>query len=141
MATQSSLSTRNTPCQAILSASPCNPQGTWKSVTDAWNGHHSVPIHEVDCHLTTFITLWGRFHYRVVPHRFKASGDGYTRHFDEIIQDILRITKCVDDSALCDESLEGHWWRMIDFIELLGHHGIVLNTNKVSVCPNRSTIC
>lgn len=105
------------------------------------NGYHSVPIHEDDRHLTTSIILWGCFHYRVVPHRFKASGDGYTRRFDEIIQDIFRITKCVDYFALCDESLEGHWWRIIDFIELLGRHGIVLNTNKVSVCPNRSTIC
>ena len=28
------------------------PSNTWKSVTDAWNGYHSVPIHPDDRHLT-----------------------------------------------------------------------------------------
>ena len=36
------------------------PPDTWKSVTDAWNGYHSVPLYEEDRHLTTFITPWGR---------------------------------------------------------------------------------
>ena len=36
------------------------PRGAWKSVTDAWNGYHSVPLRESDRHLTTFITEWGR---------------------------------------------------------------------------------
>ena len=31
------------------------PQGTIKSVFDAWNGYHSVPLRE-ERHLTTFIT-------------------------------------------------------------------------------------
>ena len=32
------------------------PPNTWKTVTDAWNGYHSVPLHEDDRHLTTFAT-------------------------------------------------------------------------------------
>ena len=32
------------------------PSGKKKSVFDAWNGYHSVPIRECDRHLTTFIT-------------------------------------------------------------------------------------
>ena len=39
------------------------PQHTKKTVTDAWNGYHSVPIRESDRHITTFITLWGRYGY------------------------------------------------------------------------------
>ncbi len=31
------------------------PKGTWKTVCDAWNGHHSVPLRDCDRHLTTFI--------------------------------------------------------------------------------------
>ena len=37
------------------------PSNTWKSVTDAWNGYHSVPLRESDRHLTTFITPFGRW--------------------------------------------------------------------------------
>ena len=33
--------------------------GAWKTVTNVWNGYHSVPLHEKDRPLTTFITPWG----------------------------------------------------------------------------------
>ncbi|MCG7876793.1 MAG: hypothetical protein N0C90_10735, partial [Candidatus Thiodiazotropha endolucinida] len=39
------------------------PQSTKKTVTDAWNGYHSVPICEEDRHITTFITPWGGYRY------------------------------------------------------------------------------
>ena len=35
------------------------PQNHKKSVFDAWNGYHSIQLHEDDKHLTTFITPWG----------------------------------------------------------------------------------
>ena len=47
-----------------------------------------------------------------------------------MITDIPRKTKCVDDTLLWDRNLESHWWRMINFLELLGKNGIVLNENK-----------
>ena len=37
------------------------PHDKIKSVFDAWNGYHSVPICEEDRHLTTFITPWDRY--------------------------------------------------------------------------------
>ena len=43
------------------------PPDTWKTVTDAWNGYHSVPLCEKDRYLTTFITPWGRYRYKVAP--------------------------------------------------------------------------
>ena len=41
------------------------PQNMKKTVTDAWNGYHSVAIREEDRHVTTFITPWGRYRW---PH-------------------------------------------------------------------------
>ncbi|CAG2237418.1 unnamed protein product [Mytilus edulis] len=61
------------------------PQGMKKTVTDAWNGYHSVPIREEDRHFTTFITPWGRYRYKVAPQGFMASGDAYNQRFDAII--------------------------------------------------------
>lgn len=52
------------------------PHGTKKSVLDAWNGYHSVPIQQDDRHLTTFITPWGRYRYKTAPQGYIASGDG-----------------------------------------------------------------
>ena len=110
------------------------PGNTYKTVTDAWNGYHSVPLHPDDRHLTTFITPWGRFRYRVAPQGATASGDGYTRRYDEIIADVPRKTKVVDDTAMWDEDLEAHWWRVIDYLELCGRNGIVLNPEKFQFC-------
>ena len=106
------------------------PPNTWKSVTDAWNGYHSVPLHEDDRYLTTFITPWGRYRYKVAPQGSAVSGDAYARRYDEIIEDVERKTKCVDDTALWDSDLEEHWWRMINFVELVGRNGVVLNFEK-----------
>ncbi len=39
------------------------PKDTWKTVTDAWNGYHSIPLRESDRHLTTFITPFGPWRY------------------------------------------------------------------------------
>lgn len=106
------------------------PSNTWKSVTDAWNGFHSVPLRPEDQHLTTFLTPWGRYYYKVAPQGYLASGDAYTRRYDEIIVDTPRKTKCVDDTVLWDEKLVDHWWRMIDYLELMGRNGVVLNPEK-----------
>ena len=106
------------------------PNNTWKTVTDAWNGFHSVPLAKEDRHLTTFITPWGRYQYLMAPQGSLASGDGYSRRYDEVIADVERKTKCVDDTAQWDVDLEAHWWRAIEFLELCGRNGIVLNFEK-----------
>ena len=76
------------------------PPKTWKTVMDCWNGYHSIPLREEDRHYTTFITPKGRFRYKVAPQGYIASGDGYTRRFDEIVADVQRKTKCIDDALL-----------------------------------------
>ncbi|KAJ8373500.1 hypothetical protein SKAU_G00040800 [Synaphobranchus kaupii] len=50
------------------------PNGKRKTVFDAWNGYHSVPLHEDDRHKTTFITPCGRYRYLSAPQGYMASG-------------------------------------------------------------------
>ena len=82
------------------------PHNTKKTIFDAWNGYHSVPIREEERHLTTFITPWGRYRYKTAPQGYIASGDGYTRRYDEIVAHIQEKTKCVDDALLWAEDIE-----------------------------------
>ena len=112
------------------------PPGGYRTVTDAKDGYHSVPLAEEDRHLTTFITEEGRFQYRVAPQGYLASGDGYNQRYDNIIADVPRKTKCVDDVLMWDddESLEAHWWRVIDFLTLVGSNGVTLNPKKFQFC-------
>ena len=51
------------------------PHDTFRTVTDAWNGYHSLPVREQDRHLLTFITEMGRFRYCVAPQGYLSSGD------------------------------------------------------------------
>ncbi|KAK3885060.1 hypothetical protein Pcinc_010714 [Petrolisthes cinctipes] len=106
------------------------PPNTFKSVTDAWNGFHSIEIRPEDRHKTTFVTEQGRFRYCRAPMGFLASQDAYTQRYDTIITDVPRKTKCVDDTIMWDTDLKEHWWRVIDYLELVGRNGVILNPAK-----------
>jgi len=101
------------------------PRNTWKTVTDAWNGFHSVPLR----HLTTFITPIGRWRYKRLPQGFLSSGDGYNRRLDAILAEFERRERVVDDTLFHDESLQEHWKRTIDILSLLG---------EAPICPESS---
>ena len=81
------------------------PSNTKKTVFGCWNGYHSVPLHADDHHLSTFITPWGRYRYKTAPQSYIASGDGYSRRFDEIVSHIPDKTKCIDDTLLWADEL------------------------------------
>jgi hypothetical protein len=106
------------------------PHGKKKTVLDAWNGYDSVPIREEDRHLTTFITPWGRYRYKTAPEGYIASGDGYTRRYDEIVADIPNKTKCIDDALLWADTLEENFHQTVQWLDVCGRHGITLNPEK-----------
>ena len=89
------------------------PANTWRTVTDAWNGFHSVPLREHDRPLT-FITPIGRYRYMRAPQGFVSSGDGYKRRFDEVLTDFECQKRCVDDTLIFYENVESHWWRSVN---------------------------
>ena len=106
------------------------PHQKKKTVFDAWNGYHSVPLHPDDRHYTTFITPWGRYRYRTAPQGYIASGDGYTRRYDEITSSISNKTKCVDDALLWSDSIEESFFQACNWLHICGTHGITLNPDK-----------
>lgn len=106
------------------------PPNTYKTVSDAWNGYHSIELHKDDRHMTTFITPKGRYRYKVAPQGYISSGDGYTRRFDEIIMDFPHKTKCVDDTLIWSNSIEDAFHKAVEWLDLCGKNGIVLNPNK-----------
>ena len=106
------------------------PHGKKKTVLDAWNGYHSVPIRKEDRHLTTFITPWGRYRYKTAPQGYIASGDGYTRRYDEIVATIPNKTKCVDDVLLWANTIEESFDQTVNWLDTCGRHGITLNPDK-----------
>ena len=103
------------------------PHGKKKTVFDAWNGYHTVPLHHDDRHCTTFITPWGRYRYCTAPQGYIASGDGYTRRYDEIVSSIPNKTKCIDDTL---NTIEESFFQAAHWLDVCGKSGITLNPEK-----------
>ena len=106
------------------------PANTYKTVFDAWNGYHSVPICPEDRHLTTFITPWGRYRYCSAPQGYIASGDGYSRRYDEIVAEIPHKTKCIDDTIMWSKTIGDSFYQAAEWLDVCGHNGITLNPDK-----------
>ena len=101
-----------------------------KTVLDAWNGYHSLPLAESARDATTFITEFGRYRYLRAPQGFHASGDAYTRRISDITEGIPRVKQCVDDALLWDHDIETSFWHTLQYISRCARHGVVFNPNK-----------
>ena len=112
------------------------PPGKLKTVFDCWNGYHSIPLHSEDYHFTTFITPWGRYQYLVAPQGYIASGDGYCRRFDEIVSLVPNKTKCIDDTLMWADTLEDSFRQAVNWLDICGRNGIVLNPDKFTFAQN-----
>ena len=107
------------------------PPNTYKTVADAWNGYHSLLLAEESKDATTFITQWGRYRYRRAPQGFHASGDAYTRRFDDITKAFTNVSRVVDDSLLHDDSIESAFWHACDYLKHCSDNGIIFNADKL----------
>ena len=129
--------THHTPSPWHLAAGV--PSESYKTVLDNWNGYHSVSLAtEEDRDLTTFITPWGRFRYKVAPQGFLSSGDGFTERMDGIYEGTERMKRCVDDSLLHDTSIREQFVRTCRFLDLGGNHGAIFNPSKFQFCKKKS---
>ena len=120
--------TRHT--QSPLHQARSVPSGTKKTVFNCWNGYRSAPLLPDDHHLTTFITPWGRYRYKTTPQEYIASGDGCSRRFDEIVSHIPNKTKRIDDTLLWANSLTESFFQAVEWLDICGHNGIILNPDK-----------
>ena len=112
------------------------PPHVKKTVLDAVDGYHAVPLHEDSKPLTTFITEWGRYRCRRLPQGYLAAGDAYTRRYDEIIKDIPDKVKCIDDVLLWDTTIEKAFFRTWHYLTLCANKGIVISRDKFKFCRN-----
>ena len=87
------------------------PGNSWKTVTDAWNGYHLIPLHPDSRKFTNFISMEGKFRYTRCPQGACFAGDAYNRRHAAITAEVLRKETVVDDTCLHDDldDLEQHW--------------------------------
>ena len=75
---------------AIPTVNASTTKHTKKTALDAVDGYHLISLDKESQLITTLITEWGRFMYLRMPQGYLASGDTYTRRYDEIIKDVPR---------------------------------------------------
>jgi len=104
-----------------------------KMVFDAWNGYHSVPLHPNDRHYITFVTPWGRYCYYTAPQGYIASGNGYSRHYDEVVSSFPQKAKYVDDALLWSDTVHNYMYLFLaaQWLNICGRHSITLNPDKL----------
>ena len=65
-----------------------------------------------------------------MPQCYLASGDAYTRRYDEVIKDIVRKIKLVDDTLLYDTDIKEAFYHTYDFLTRCAQNRIVLGKDK-----------
>ena len=123
-------------CQAPFLLATQIPANVKKTVFDAVDGYHAIPLHKDSKHLTTFITPWGAYRYCRLPQGFVASADAYTRRYDDLIANFPRKVKCIDDVLLWDKDVETSFFRAWDFLSFCAENGIVLSKKKFKFCQD-----
>ena len=117
------------------------PTHTFKTVLDAYNGYHQILLDEDSVELTTFITEFGRLQSLRAPQGFSGSGDIYTRRYDDIISDVPRKGKIVDDTLLYDSTITEAFHHTFDYLKLCAENGITLNPKKFRFCRREVEFC
>ena len=114
------------------------PAGAYKSILDAVDGYHSVPLDAESQLLTVFITEWGRYMYLRMPQGYVAAGDAYTSRYDAFIADVDRKVKIVDDTLLWDLDIEEAFYHVFDYLILCYLNGVVFNLSKFVFCEKET---
>ncbi|KAK3868203.1 hypothetical protein Pcinc_026391 [Petrolisthes cinctipes] len=113
----------------------------WFTTMDAKMGYFQVKIAEEDQDLTCFITPWGRYKFKRAPMGLVSSGDEYNRRGDQVLGDIPRTMKVVDDILAYDTRYKDHLSHVITIIQRCDKHGITLNADKFSFAKNDVVYC
>ena len=101
---------------------------------NAWEGYHSIPITEEDRRVTTFITPWGRYRYKVLPQGFLTANNAYCEHYEKITRDLKNLTRCVDDALLWENTIEDNFMKTCQYLSLCAQNGITFNMKKFQFC-------
>ena len=98
------------------------------------DGYFAIEMDKESQPLTTFITEWGRYMNLRLPPGFIAAGDAYTRRYDELIKDVPRKIKVIDDTLLYDNSIKESFYHTWDYLVLCANNGIVISKEKFQFC-------
>ncbi|XP_062593536.1 uncharacterized protein K02A2.6-like [Saccostrea cucullata] len=100
------------------------------SKLDASSGFHQIPLDPESCHLTTFITPFGRYCFQRVPFGITSAPEIFQRRMSEILADIEGTDAIMDDIIIYGSTVEEHDERLDRVLDRIKEVGLKLNKKK-----------
>ena len=82
---------------------------------------------------TTFITEFGRFRYLRTTQGLCSAGDAYNSQYDQVLSDIPRKHRIVDDTVLHDSNIEEAFFHTFDFLLTCAVYRVTLTPKKLNL--------
>ena len=91
------------------------------SFLDAFQGYHQIPLVMEDQEKTTFVTLVGNYHYKVMPFGLKNAGSTYQRMMTKMFESWLgkNVEVYIDDMAVKSKLVSEHLADLSSIFEIL----------------------
>ena len=107
---------------------------TRMSFLDAFQGYHQIPLALDDQEKTTFVTLIGNYHYKVMSFGLKNAGCTYQRMMTRMFESLLgkNIEVYIDDMVVKSKMVSEHLGDLRAIFEILRHYKLRLNASKCS---------
>ena len=102
------------------------------SFLDAFQGYHQIPLALEDQEKTTFMTLTGNYHYKIMSFGLKNSGSTYQRMMTRMFEPQLgkSIEIYVDDMVVKSKVVSEHLGDLGRTLNVLRKHKLRLNASK-----------
>ena len=104
------------------------------SFLDAFQGYHQIPLTLDDQEKTSFVTLIGNYHYKVMPFGLKNVGFTYQRMMTKMFESQMdkNIEVYIDDMVVKSKIVSKHIGDLTNIFEILRGHKLRLNASKCS---------
>ena len=99
---------------------------------DANSGFWQIPLSPESALLTTFITPFGRFHFRRLPFGISSAPEHFQRRMSEALSGLSGTVCLMDDILVHGTTREEHDERLRIVLQRLSNLGMTLNSEKCS---------
>lgn len=100
------------------------------SKLDANMGFWQIPLDEESAKYTTFITPYGRFHFKRLPFGINSAPEHFQRVMADVIEGLDGVICHIDDLLVWGKDQEQHDTRLHALLEKLLRAGVTLNKEK-----------
>ena len=100
------------------------------SKLDTNSGFWQIPLAKKSQQLTTFITPFGRYHFKKVPFGISSAPEQFQKRITEILSGLEGVLCLMDDILIFGKDETEHEKRLMKALQRIHSAGVTLNQNK-----------